>query len=257
MERMMFTRLAGMVVVCFAGVFCGGCSSHYVTPGGPADLTGITSMEMEENFTAQPAAKFPARLAVVQLQGSNYERGDGYSTYGEGNYRVVSTDLSQARRDPSEYLEKCEAVAGFAVLNRMVLPRELKTSKDLRLAASKLHADLLMMYTLDTTFYVVDHEVGPLNTLTLGFLPNQEAKVSCVASCIVLDVRTGYVYGLAEGQALDSNLATVWSSEDAVEKTRIEVESQALEKLWGQTEKLFSGIGREQAKRRGQSVGQK
>jgi hypothetical protein len=244
-------RLAGLLSLCLITALFTGCSSHYVTPGGPADLTGITSSEMEDNFTLQPAARFPARLAVVQLQGSSYGRGGHHDEicYGEGAYRVVSSNVSQPERDPSAYLENCDAIAGFAILNRMVLPPNLKSAKDLRLAASKIHADLLLMYTLDTSFYVVDHEVGPLNTFSLGFLPNQEAKVSCSASCAILDVRTGYVYGLAEAQALDSNLATVWNSKDAVDKTRIEVESKALEKLWGQTEKLFTGIAKEQAKR--------
>jgi hypothetical protein len=41
---------------------------------------------------------------------------------------------------------------GLAPLNRLVLPQQLQSDRELRVGAAKLHADMLLIYTLDTTF---------------------------------------------------------------------------------------------------------
>ena len=68
--------------------FLGGCAS-YMTPGGGVSIPEITTPNVADAMSRQPAAVFPARLAVVRVQGAGYE---SYSNrgYGRGRYSVIT-----------------------------------------------------------------------------------------------------------------------------------------------------------------------
>ena len=82
-------------------------------------------------------------------------------------------------------------VRAVAPLSRLLLPSELDSLKDLRLAAARLKTDLLIVYSIDTTFHVEATPLGPLSAITLGFLPNKEAHVTATTSGALVDTRTG------------------------------------------------------------------
>jgi hypothetical protein len=90
---------------------------------------------------------------------------------------------------------------------------------------------MLLLYTLDTSFRIKGHDVGPLGVITLGFLPNKNAYVTTTASAVLYDVRTGYVYGLTEATSTTSHLASTWSKQQAVDNARLETEKQAFSSL--------------------------
>jgi hypothetical protein len=56
------------------------------------------------------------------------------------------------------------------------------------------------------------------------------------------------VYGIAESTAAEEQRASVWSSEDAVEASRLRAESEAFQGLLNEYEKLWRGIIREHVK---------
>ena len=67
-------------------------------------------------------------------------------------------------------LERLPMVRGLAPIGRVLLPFDLNSDRELRQAAAELHADMLLIYTLDTTF-VVDDKALPLTVITLGLSP--------------------------------------------------------------------------------------
>ena len=67
-------------------------------------------------------------------------------------------------------LARLPAVTRLAPVNRLLLPHELKSDVELRQAAATLRADMLLVYTLDTTFRVQD-KLAPLSVVTLSFRP--------------------------------------------------------------------------------------
>ena len=73
-------------------------------------------------------------------------------------------------------------VAGVAFLNRLLLSERLESTKDLRQAAATLKTDMLLIYSIDTSFNVENTDVGPLGIITLGFLPTKNARVTATAS---------------------------------------------------------------------------
>lgn len=214
-------RMWSFTICIFVLVSCVGCQHRYITPGEGANLAGIagltrqqteeiTDKEIQDILDRKPASPFPARMAYVRIQSSGY-RSYMVDSYGYGNYSVVTAKDIETD-EHFKKLSQLPMISAITPLNKVLIPTQLRSDKELRMAASHLHADLLFVYTLDTVFRIKDHDIGPLGVITLGFLPNQEARVRTTASAVVFDVRTGYVYGLTEATAFESQMASAWVS---------------------------------------------
>lgn len=221
----------------FAGLLAG-CAS-YVTPGAPADLRTFSEPSLKKAYSARPAARFPASLAIVRVQGSGYRN---YSTdaVGTGRYSVVTNRDIETEAD-GERLARLPGVAGVVRLNRLLLPAELGSDLDLREAAAKLHADIILLYTLGTEFR--DRDVlPPLTVVTLGLAPTRTFHVTATAAALVMDVRTGYLYGALEESGDKSGLTVSLTSGGTLEEARKQAERQALDKLLASFEPFWRRV---------------
>jgi len=225
-----------------------GCG-QYRAPGAAADFRalGISEQTQRERTTpsiarrldVQPAADFPATVAVVRVQAAGYR---SYSTrsYGDGAFSVVTTRDVETQED-FDRIRNLPMIDELAMLNRIVIPSSLQSNDDLRRAAATVHADLLLMYTFDTQFEVESH-IKPLGVFTLGLFPDEQARVTATVSAALMDTRTGYVYGLVESTEKTSQLANAWTSESAVDQSRRRVERAAFANLVDQFASLWPAI---------------
>lgn len=218
-----------LFLVMFVALLACGCGVSYVTPGAGVKLEAIDDLGIKERFETKAAASFPARIAVVRVQQAGYSSYQNQS-YGHGAFSVVGT-RDVEKQEQFEKLAALPKVAGLATLNRLLLPENLQGVKDLRNAAASLHADMLLIYTLDTSFKVNDQDIGPLGPITLGFAPNQKAYITTTASSVLYDVRTGHVYGVAEASHSTQHQASAWSKDSVVDEARVETEKEAFSKL--------------------------
>ncbi|MEX0777578.1 MAG: hypothetical protein WD042_17875 [Phycisphaeraceae bacterium] len=214
-----------------------GCGAEYVTPGRGADMSVFggkdprrlqTDYDVQQRLDLKPLASFPTAIAVARVQAPGYRSYSNHS-WGTGRYSVVTTRDVESDQSVAS-LTKLPMVTGVAPLNRMVLPERLESDRDLRQAAASLHADMLLIYTIDTTFDTEDL-MEPMTIVTLGLSPNQQARVTTTASAMLMDTRNGYVYALAEATEKDQQLANAWTSETAVDQTRRRTEAKAFDKL--------------------------
>lgn len=215
------------------------CAS-YVTPGGSVALSRLAEADVNELLSKKPAATFPAHIAVARVQAPQYQT---YRTqsYGTGRYSVVTTHEVEKEEDWSR-LTKAPGVAGIGWMNRLLLPSQLDSLRDLRTAAARLKADIVLVYTFDTSFRVGGQKYGPLNAIALGLLPNKEVRVTTTASAAFFDVRTEFLYGVAEASAQESKYASVWGSSAAVDDLRVLTETKAFQALIPEIEKTWAGI---------------
>ena len=145
------------------------CSS-YMTPGRPADLSTFTDPQVKKAFSARPAIRFPANIAVVRVQEGGY-RNDSSTAHGQGAYSVMTTREIEKETD-MDALRRLPGVEDVVTLNRLLLPKNLSSDLDLREAAAKLQADVILLYTLQTEFRSKD--VLPPALRALPFHPEHE-----------------------------------------------------------------------------------
>jgi len=228
----MYTRnLAGWSLI--VTLLCAwGCASAYLPPSGRADLKGITSLSMQDSFAAEPTAQFPTGIAVVRVQTSRYQN---YHTrhhggvHGEGRFSVVTTREVEADLD-IERIQSLQGVAGIVGLNSLLIPDTLQSDQDLREAAARLKAEMLLLYTFQTTFHREDR-LEALKTVTLGILPSRKITANVTASALLIDTRTGFIYAALEATKRDDTLANAWTSEGSADRLRRDLEGEAFKAL--------------------------
>jgi hypothetical protein len=232
---------AGLVMI----VFVCGCSS-YVTPGRGADMNLLganreaqTDASIAEALAKRPLASFPASIAVARVQAPGYGSQTAQS-WGTGSYSIVITHDIE-KDEQLAHLAKMPMVQGVAMMNRTLLPSTLNSDYELRHAAAMLHADMLLVYTIDTAFYVKDM-AEPLSVITLGLSPNQQARVVTTASAVLMDTRNGYVYGVCDATEMRNQLASAWTSTSAVDDARRAAESAAFDKLVDKLDVTWRGV---------------
>jgi hypothetical protein len=236
-------RFAPAFCILLSSALLAACESAYTTPGGPANLqalgltpeakAALTDISVQKHLDKKPLVTFPATIAVARVQAGDYTS-YSYSRYGtmastRGAYSVI-TIRDIEKDDDFTALSKLPEVAGVASLKRILLDNTLNSDLELRTAAAKLHCNLLLYYTFDTAFQTDTH-VAPLGLVTLGMFPNKDARVTCTASAVLMDVNNGYVYSVAEATAQDNQLANAWTSAEAVDQVRRRTERKAFEEL--------------------------
>ncbi|HIG29640.1 MAG TPA: hypothetical protein EYQ50_18320 [Verrucomicrobiales bacterium] len=216
-----------------------GCAA-YITPGSGINLESIRDKSIREQFEKEPAAPFPATIAVVRVQQSGYYS-MGNEGHGIGVFSVVTT-RDVEKDEHFKLLTSLPQVAGIAPLNRLVIPARLRSVEDLRFAAAGLHSDMLLLYTIDTSFKIKNRYIRPLTQISLGFLPNKEASVRTIVSSILYDVRTGFIYGLTEASGTTSVMANTWSKKRLIEKSRLLNEEKTFDGFVTEFTKTWSGV---------------
>jgi hypothetical protein len=214
-----------------AVVLCSGCAS-YIPPSGRADLTAISSPAMQESFAAKPAAVFPASIAAVRVQAPDYHSfytdHEG-GVYGTGRYSVVTVHELEEDADLQD-ITKLPGVGGFITISRLLLPQQLDSDLPLREAAARLKADMLLLYTFDTSFHDNDAPVA-LTVVSLGLSPTRKVFVRVTASALLMDTRTGFIYAAFETNEKRELQSNVWESGQTADRARQAAEKAAFEKL--------------------------
>jgi hypothetical protein len=240
------TRATGLVIALMFLV--GGCA-EYVTPGHAANMERVgltrtvrqasTDGVIQQAFDKKPLANFPTGIAVARIQDPNYNSPTA-TKFGSGNYCVITTrDIEKPEQ--LDRLTKLPMISGVAPVNRLLLSENLQSDLELRQAAAKLQADMLLIYTLDTQFTTED-KAAPLSVITLGLSPNQQVRVTSTASAVLMDTRNGYVYGLAEATDQKNQMTSAWQNDTAIDETRRATESAAFDKLVDNLEGTWKGV---------------
>jgi len=220
-----------VLVPAFVAFVVSGCAT-YIPPGAKADLQAFAPPDIQAGFAAKPTHPFPVSIAVVRVQAPTYtnyyiqQRG---GTYGSGRYSVVLVKEADEDLQP-ERVTKLPQVGGIVTINRMLLPERLDGDKEIRGAAARLQADLLFLYTFETSFFDTDM-AKPLTVISLGLSPTRKISVVTTCSALLLDTRTGYVYSAYEVTERAETISTSWGSRDTADEGRRKNEQVAFRKL--------------------------
>ncbi len=150
----------------------------------PAQKYEQTDSAINAALEKKPLASFPATVAVVRIEATGYEART-VELYGDGAYRVVVTHDVE-KPEQFKRLASLPQLAGLEPLNRLELPQQLNSDMDLRQAAARVHADMLLVYTFNDTFDDRDL-ASALTLLTIGISPNKSLTVTSTASAVLID----------------------------------------------------------------------
>jgi hypothetical protein len=229
-----------LAVACFA--MLGACATHYTTPAAGVSLAEISEKDADiaDAYKREPAMAFPARLAVARVASSGY-RSMTNQGYGAGAFSVVTVRDIEGD-DSVQKLSSMPKIAGVAPLTRIMLPTNLQSTRDLRESAAQLRADAILIYTLDTSFRTESTQIGPLQTIALGMFSTENAIVTSTCSFVIVDVRTGFIYGTGETTATEEQRSNLWGTEDAADRARQAAETKAFEDGIAEVTKLWTSI---------------
>jgi hypothetical protein len=231
-----------LTLILLAASLLAGCST-YTTPGAGVPLGSIVGTDVAEAMAREPAAAFPSRMAIVRVAAPGYVSRSSVGV-GEGAFSVVTT--RDIETDESfERLGRMPGITAVAPVSRLLVPAHLGSVADLRASAAQLRADVVLIYTIDTRFRTESAELGPLQTIALGFLPSKKAIVTATCAFMIVDVRTGFIYGTGETTAMQDQRTNVWGTDNAIEEARLRAERQAFENGLGEIEKLWASVVRE------------
>jgi len=198
---------------------------------------------MKESFAARPAAAFPASIATVRVQAPRYrsyftEREGG--VYGDDRYSVITVKEVEEDSD-LEHLSKLPNIGGLITISRLLIPPNLRSDQELREAAARLKADMLLLYTFDTSFHDNDASVA-LNVVTLGLSPTRKIFVRVAASALLIDTRTGFIYAALEANEKRQATTNAWESRETADRARRDAEKAAFKSLVGDFERNWPQI---------------
>jgi hypothetical protein len=211
----------------------------------PSATTGATvsADAVAAGFAREPQAKLPARIAVARLESRSTEPRFRRSS-GHGG---ASAELMLANKaDPTttaayQRLAALPEVSDLTPLNTLIANPRIESQESLRASAASLQADLLYVYTFDS--YVRSHTalsgLLALSLGLLGFLPTTSIEVESTASGALIDVRSGYVYGVANVAETSKKTSSMWNEDDDLEDVREQAECAAFEKLTAEFEQRW------------------
>lgn len=244
---MTFKNLTVTFLLLSAVISLNGCAgSSYVTPAGGASLSELNDESISELLDAKPASPFPARIAVVRIQAPGYVSNTNIG-YGTGRYSVITTRDVESDAD-FDKLSSLPMITDVARMNRLFLSPRLDSLRTLRDAAARLKADIILLYSIDTLFHVESTPLGPLSTISLGMLPNKKAKVTSTTSGALIDVRTGYVYGVTEATMTEEKRTNIWNKKDAIDSARLKAGTASFRAFIDECDDMWNEVVRQYAK---------
>lgn len=221
-----------------------GCTSSYVVAPTGADMSEMgmtpgvsaatrraqTDGDIAQTLALRPLAQFPASIAVVRVQKADHAS----KSHGVSFGRSALVPITERTVETDEHLATLRAlpeVRDVARLNRLVLG-SAQTDRELRAAAARLHADLLLVYTINTAVYREDRP-EPINVVHLGLFSSRQYRVESTVTALLLGTHNGYLYATAEVAADQDITDNAWRNKRQIEDTVKSLEQQAFDQLVG------------------------
>ena len=140
-----------------------------------------------------------------------------------------------------ERLTRLPDVGGLITLSRLLISPRLESDRELREAAARLKADMLLLYTFDTSFHDNDASVA-LKVVTLGLSPTRRVSVHVTGSALLMDTRTGFIYAALEANERRKVTTNAWESRESADRARQDAERAAFKGLVAEFEKNWSAV---------------
>lgn len=110
-----------------------------MTPGGDVKFSELADEDISKVLSNKPTAEFPVTIAIARIQAprySNYRYSQNENQANNGNFTIILTRDANEEKQIQE-IEKLQGIKQISPFNRLLLPYNYRTIKDLRLAAAR------------------------------------------------------------------------------------------------------------------------
>jgi len=202
------------IVSCYAGYTTP--SSYDVPPSATSQNSNVT-----QSKTLKPTVSFPARIAIVKLNGSMHQH------FNSSKHKKT--------------LSKLEGIAGIVNLNSVEPISSNSTTQQLQKTSKKYAADLLAVIRFQSSTHRANLS-SAASVVTLGLAPTQTHRAASSVSLSVIDANTGYVYGVLDETVEKKGLSTWWGGSTTKRNTEYRAEKSAMDKLVKKMPALWESI---------------
>ncbi|MCH8544880.1 MAG: hypothetical protein LAT61_15060 [Alcanivorax sp.] len=213
-----------------------------VTTTGPiaADDNVVSEKVVNEVPLAEMSERFPAQIVVARVVPRSEHRG-AYMCQASSHYCLVTSRDVESQEQYSR-LMSLPGITGMRMLTPLIVSGKIMNMEDLRVAAAGLHADMLLVYMVQTQENTSIGRSWPLDVATLGLLPSKQNNLVVTASATLYDTRTGYVYGTLEAATRADLRTSMWNG-GLVDASRIAaLEREAFATLVERFEPLWESV---------------
>lgn len=235
-----FLFLAALPIACSAPRTSHGADLGALLTASPPDEVEERPSEtltLAELLAMRPRAPLPAALAVVRVQDApRYEAGGL-----RFEHALQECEGWEDRR--LVRLGELPQVTRVRLASELLSKGRIENDVDLRRIGGRLGADVLLVYTIDSS---ASMSSGVLENLAALVLPMQRHRATATVRALLMDVRSGYVYASEQNTASERTRASVWGHTDAAQRTVERAERGALEGLVERLGRVWSEIEAEQ-----------
>jgi hypothetical protein len=201
---------------------------YHTPPALSVPMAEASPGVVPDNRDARPTVRFPARIAIARIAAS----GDGFK---------LEDSTTGEKPEHAAKVASLPGVAGVMALNRIALISHVESYRELDGEALKLGADILAVYRFDSSEDIQDVFV-PLTVASLGLAPNHTHKTTTVATLMIRDARTGYIYGILEERGSSSGLTAGIDVSNASHRGARRSRAEAMDKLMEQVPGFWNGV---------------
>ena len=234
------------LIAAFTILLLSACESSIQTTSGseylsryPSDFS--TNDVLDERVRAiaavEPVLRFPARIGLARID--------------RGNLSGIPEDEAEAWLALGERLG--DGYGEFVLVSRLI--SELVagdihghsitgTVQKIRLAAARQHMDAVLIYEVYGTGNARKNPLSVTDVTILGafLLPGRSVETTGYASALLVDVRNGYPYGMADASVDRASIATAYSARDVTMKLADQAKSAAAIALTREVESMVSEL---------------
>jgi len=232
-----------------------GCAAPYKgltkpTPnlgGVSGDLQSLSDAAIETYLKADMRPAFPTILAVAKVTDVREWTRDGWTSSArvEGIWGTEGQGwraLAESGSPTATLIEQVQTLSGLLV-------RPPATLKALRDGAAQLHAPLLLVYTQADDAQEGYNDAGMLYWTIIGLfcVPGHTVGHYTACQAVLVDTRTGFVLGTAEGEAHHEEVCLPGAVSIAADRTRTKSQSAAVQALQANVRQLLLDLSKRAA----------
>jgi len=208
--------------------------SRYDQARGSGSASGEAALDAQvrEAANVEPTLRFPARIGIArlrhgQLAPATADEGETWMDLAKrlgpdwGEFVPISPLIAALASQPGDDTAQVDCRIDYQTCLQ-------RTMRDVRLGAARQHVDVVLIYEAFGKSESTSNPIAITKLALIGFfLPSEDVTAKGIAHAVLVDVRNGYTYGMAQAQSGREEFALATSSNQLTVANRLNLQAEA------------------------------